>query len=175
MSKRVLTALAALSMAWATSALAETAPPNGSMSQPGFHHRIQDPVAWHKEKCVDHYARRAGRLAFLEAKLNLTDAQKGPWNAWRQAELDDAAKMRDACLANLPANPGTPPTILEREARIEKMMGARLAAMQSSRPALESLYAVLTPDQKAVLDHMAMGHRHGWHRHGMMMDHPRGD
>ena len=175
MSKRILTALAVVSTVWATSALAQTAPTDESTAQPGFHHHMKDPVAWHKEKCIDHYARETGRLAFLEAKLDLTDAQKAPYDAWQHVLLDGAAKMRDACLADVPANAGSPPTVLDREARAEKMMSTRLASLQASRPALEALYAALTPQQKAEFDHMAMaiGHRHGWHHHGMM-EHPEG-
>jgi len=174
MSNRILAAVAAIPLIWATSALAQSQPSNEPA--PGMHHEMRDPVAWHKEKCANHYAHMAGRLAFVEARLNLTDAQKAAWDAWRQGRLDVAAKMRDACVAAVPAQPGARPTILDREAQAEKMMSARLAGLQASRPALEALYAVLTPDQKAVLDRMATDHPGGWHhRHdGMMREGPGG-
>lgn len=132
-----------------------------------MHH--MDPIAWHNQRCVDRYARAAAEVAFLEAKLNLTATQRAAWNAWQQARLNDAAKMRDTCVADVPAHPGTPPTVLEREAQAEKMMSARLAGLQARRPALEALYAVLTPEQQTTFDHLAMSHRHHGH-HGMMME-----
>jgi len=133
---------------------------------------MKDWAAWHKERCADHYAGLAGQLAFLEAKLNLTDAQRGPWNAWREARLADAAKARDACVAAVPATPGARPTILDREAQMEQHLSARLAGLQARRPALEALYAVLTPEQKAIFDHLAGEGRHGMHEHhhGMMIE-----
>ncbi len=169
----------------ATAALAQTAQ-TGDQTLPGMHHFIKDPIAWHKEMCANHYAGLAAGLAFLEAKLDLTDAQRGVWSTWRQAWMDDAAKQREACIADIPAQPGTTPTILDDEARAEKMLSARLAGLQARRPALEALYAALTPDQKATLDHTVarFGHEHEhggmWHHHiGMggpdgMMDGPDG-
>jgi Spy/CpxP family protein refolding chaperone len=172
MSNRLLTSLAAISMVCATlgAAVAQTAQPANGPGSPGFH-QAQDPIARHNEHCANRYARTAAALAFLEARLNLTESQKASWTAWRQASLDDAAQMRDTCVADVPVHPGTPPTVLEREAQKEKMMSARLAGLQARRPALQALYAVLTPEQQATFDHLAMaaGHRHHWH-HGMMME-----
>jgi hypothetical protein len=83
--------------------------------------------------------------------------------------MDDAAKERDACIADMPAQPDARPTILEGEARIEKMLSARLAGLQARRPALEALYVALTPEQKAIFDHMGARHERGhgeaWHHH----------
>jgi hypothetical protein len=156
--------LAAVSMLASSVAWAQSAPaPAGDQTapMPGMHRPMNDPVAWHKERCVNHYAGLAGKLAFLEAKLDLTDAQRPAWSAWRQARIDDAVKERDSCLADVPPQPHGPPTILEGEARMEKMLSARLAGLQARRPALEALYAALTPEQKAILDRM--GGRHGHH------------
>lgn len=169
--------LAAIPLMFATAAMAQTTQPGDQSGTPaGLHQPMKDPIAWHKDMCSNRYAGLAGRLAFLEAKLNLTDAQRPAWNAWRQARLDDAAKMRDVCVADTPTQPGTPPTILEREARLEKMLSARLAGLQARRPAMEALYAALDPQQKATFDHLAVDRvhmmRHHWH--DMMMEHHGG-
>ncbi len=168
MSNRLLAAAAAISILCGTAAWAQPQPGSDPVSAPATH--MQEPVARHAERCGNHYARVAAGLAFLEAKLNLTEAQRTPWNAWRQARLDDAAKVRDTCVADVPAHPDTPPTVLEREAHREKAMSARLAGLEARRPALEALYAVLTPDQKATFDHLADGHRHHHWRHDVMME-----
>jgi len=169
LSKR-LALLAAIPILIGTAALAQSVQSSDQPApMPGMHRFMNDPVAWHKERCGDHYAGLAGRLAFLEAKLELTDTQRPAWNAWRQARMDDAAKQRDACVADVPAQPHARPTILEGEARMEKTLSARLAGLQARRPALEALYAALSPEQQKVLDRMGAphGHEHGgeWHHH----------
>jgi Spy/CpxP family protein refolding chaperone len=118
----------------------------------------KDRAAMHQQMCAERFADRAGRLAYLEAKLALTEQQRPLFNQWRQSVLDGAGKERAACQA-LTVSENAPPTIVQREDHLEKMLAAKLQDMQSSRPALQALYDALTPTQRAVLDHPH--HRHG--------------
>jgi hypothetical protein len=149
----------ALPVLWASSALAEDA------ARGDGEHRWHDRGAWHQQMCTERYAGKVGRLAYVEAKLALTDQQRPAWNKWRQAELDAAEQKRTGCLQNQPKE-GAKPTAIEREARLEKRLSTRLQQLQASRPALQALYDALTPDQKALLDSTAMRLGHREHHHG---------
>jgi len=160
----VATALTAL---LATAAVAETA--NGGdgpaptadapapSAKPWHLHLIhqRNPAAFPKDMCVERFARSAARLAYLEARLDLTEAQKPLWDKWAGAMANGRAAERESCLAGLPSG-GKPPTALERDDRVEKMLAAKLDTLKTARPALEALYQSLTPEQREVFD------RRGW-------------
>jgi hypothetical protein len=65
------------------------------------------------------------------------------------------------------------PTIVERQAMMEKGLEAKLASLKTIKPATAELYATLNDDQKKVLDrqgrkgHGEHGKRHGKSRDGM--------
>ena len=127
----------------------------------------KDPAAWHQHFCTERYARKAAHLAYLEAKLNLTDQQKPAWAKWRQTKIDAAEKWRTACLQHDWSKQENE-TALDREARVEKWLTARLQELQASRPALQALYDALSPEQKVVFDQTSRwrGHHHGgWFGH----------
>lgn len=157
--------LAAASIAaFCTPALAQSAP-----DKDGQHRSWQTPSkeqmdAWHAQRCKDHYAHQAGRLAYLQASLGITDAQRGTFDQWRDAILSAAKSHSDACLAHTPMQ-GHTHDALERNARIQKMLETKLAELRSERPALEALYTSLTPDQKKLFDREG-GHHHGHHHMG---------
>ena len=177
MPRNKFAALAAIPFLFASVAMAQTAPPQTvppeQMPQHMMHeHSLADRMAWHKKACGNMFAHQAARMAFLEAKLDLTDAQRPAWNKWRQARQDAATKERALCLDNMPKQ-DTRPNALEREARAEKFLTAKLQTMQTTRPALQALYEVLTPEQKAVFDHLSAKGHHGHgenHGHGAMHD-----
>lgn len=103
-----------------------------------------------KERCIDRIAHEAGLLAYTEVKLDLTPEQRPLWDKLNAAAQAGIEKQRQVC-----ATIGTedhPPTVLDREARVEQLLAARLALLQSTRPALEALYGALTPEQRALLD-----------------------
>ena len=163
MSALKLTLLLGVSILLSTSAMA--AYPNEERGSQGVAQEHQmTPDEWHRTMCVNRYARQIGRLAELEAKLNLTDKQKSLWSQWRQEKANAASKNRDACIAVAP-NPKAPPTILEHDALQEMNLKAKLYELEASRPALLTLYESLSPDQKAVLNYSVYRHRH--HRQGM--------
>jgi hypothetical protein len=107
--------------------------------------------------CKEGYAREAGFLAYLGAKLDLTPAQQPLWDNYYKSMLDSAGKLRQVCLDNA-GPPTSPPTALTRRDRMEKFLTARLDFLHATRPQLEALYQDLSPEQRAILDHP---HRHG--------------
>lgn len=166
MSKPGLVILAASSFLYCSLALAQDT--NRPYERGGSDRQWGDGGERHQDRCAEHYARRAGRLAYLEARLNLTEQQKAAWSKWRQIRLDTAEKRRSACLQHQP-NRDEHPTALDREARVEKFLSDRLQTLQASRPALQALYDSLSPEQKVVFDQSVArrGHHrrgHGWHR-----------
>jgi len=122
----------------------------------------KNPVEFHKSMCGEHYARKSAHLAYLEAKLNLSDKQKAAWTKWSQWELQSAQQQRDACLEITPKADGKL-TAPERESMMEKQMSLRLQGLQNSRPALQTLYDLLTPEQRTIFDSAPRHHDGGRH------------
>ena len=99
--------------------------------------------------CDDRADRMAGQLAYLEARLDLNDAQRAAFARWRDARLTAAQRQASACAARpLPARGANPPNPVERMARQEEMLRQRLADLQLQRPALEALYNSLSAEQR---------------------------
>lgn len=148
-------------------------PSDKSMTHEWHKPSAEEMAAWHAHMCNDRYAHEAGRLAYLEASLSVTDAQRSAFNQWRDAVLSNAKAHSAACLAHSKM-PDHFPNALERSAEMQKMLESKLAALQSERPALEALYQSLTPDQKKLFDregdhfghHHGRGMRFGFHRGG---------
>jgi len=111
----------------------------------------QDPQQW----CLDGLARRAGRLAYLGVRLNLTPQQQPLWEKVQGVAQDAQQKGRQLC-TSLKPEPST--TIMDRLDRREQFLSLKLSALQAARPALQALYQALTPEQRAILDHPL---RHG--------------
>lgn len=124
------------------------------------HHR-PDFAAMHKSMCEDHAAHTAAKLAFVEAKLSLTDAQKPLFAKWRQIVLESANKQKTACLAEAPPKPDARPTVLEREQKEETLLQAKLQMLQGTRPALQAFYDSLTDAQKESFNRLHEEHGHG--------------
>ncbi len=165
---RIIGVIAAVSMLPLTVAAQEgpatdqSAPPimGGPMDQDsgyghggwGWHrHRERFPWMTPQKWCTEAFARRAGFLAYLGAKLELS-AQKQPlWDAYHQAAMKAGANWRQVCLDNS-TTPQNGLTVIERRDRVEKMLTARLDGMRATRPPLEALYQSLTPEQRALVD-----------------------
>src|SRR4051794_5152490 len=88
---------------------------------PPARHNEHDRAEWMKNKCLSRFARSAGHLAYLQAKLQLTPAQQPLWDKWQQAVAAGAEKQRESCLASVPAA-GAEPTALDRDSRIQNML-----------------------------------------------------
>jgi hypothetical protein len=106
-----------------------------------------------QQRCEEHLAKRAGRVAYVAAKLNLTAEQRPLWDKLQGAMQANADKQHQLCAALKPAGERGQETVLDRVNRREQFLSARLAAIQQSRPALQALYQALSPEQKAIIDH----------------------
>jgi hypothetical protein len=116
---------------------------------------------WHRwadvspqQACIDRIARRAGFVATMGVKLNLTDQQKPLWDKVVSASQAAQSNERQVC-STLPTDAAArgSETVVDRMHHMQAMMQARLQGMQQAEPAVEALYNALTTDQKAMLDH----------------------
>lgn len=115
-----------------------------------------------KSMCLDMAARRIGDRAYLKARLELKPDQMTAWNAFEKAADEASAKTMARC-QTLPTEMKERPTYLERLTMEEDLMKARMATIEAVKPSLTALVAVLTPEQKAILDRPrgGMGHHGG--------------
>ena len=173
--------VAALGFAWMTSAtafdggfdgapqFAQAAPP---AAQPpaagGGADRRTDhmPSFSPKAMCEEHIARRIGNRAYLKSRLDLKPEQLSAWNIFEKA-ADEASVKEKAKCASLPTELKTPPSFADRFNQREEMMKTRLESLEAVKPSLMALYAMLTPEQRAILDRPMGpmgGHHHHWGR-----------
>jgi len=113
-------------------------------------------TAQFKQMCEDRYAREAGRMAYLEARLSLTPSEQPLFARWKSVKLDVAKKRATDCgqqSARIDRKASTP---VERMSREQDMLKKRLADLDAERPALAALYDALTPKQREAL---SGGHR----------------
>ncbi|RJF87484.1 hypothetical protein D3874_11035 [Oleomonas cavernae] len=101
-----------------------------------------------------------GRIAFLEAELKVTDAQRPLWNAFAEAIRANTRAMAGMMMemqgAMMPA-PGTAsPTLLQRIESHERMLAARLDSLRQLKAALQPLYAALDDSQRQTADKLLM-------------------
>ena len=103
-----------------------------------------------QQKCIDRLAWRAARLAYVEAKLDLTPEQRPLWDKVQAVAQSAEQKERQLC-GQLTPSPEA--TVLERIDRAQQFLSARLEALQAAKPAVQALYQALTPEQREVFDH----------------------
>ena len=150
----------------APSDLSETAAPPQEGGPPG---EMRDGMMGREQLCKDLFARKAGELAFLEAKLSLNTKQAPLFERWKQASLDVAKKRESDCAAREPrmGARGHRPGPVDRLAMEEDLLKKRLADIQAERPALAAFYDSLTPAQKEEFGHGDMRRMEG-HMHMML-------
>lgn len=107
-----------------------------------------------KQACIDRLARRAGLLAYIGAKLDLTAQQRPLWDKIQSAANDEAQQERKLCEA---IKPPEEETALDRLTRMEQVETTRLNGLKTALPELRQLYQELTPEQRAILDHPLRG------------------
>ena len=96
-----------------------------------------------------------GRLAYVKADLEITDAQTPAWNAYADAVRSRRTKMLDVHADMMKAKESG--NAVERmDARI-KGLEARLDGLKALKPATEALYAALSDEQKEKADHLLAG------------------
>ena len=154
---------------------ADAEPEAGPPPPPGMDHRMMRG-AERGQFCQDMYARKAGEMAFLEAKLQLNASQQPLFARWKTVSLDVAKRHEGECSGRMQkARTGQRPDVMQRLDREEGMLKTRLADIQAERPALDALYGALNPTQKQEFARAAR-HRMGERMHmamGMMRHAPQ--
>ena len=102
-----------------------------------------------KQRCLDRLARRVGRMAYLGVRLDLTAQQQPLWDKLVGVAKDSEQKARQLC-DSLKTEENA--TILERMDRGEQFLSLKLSALKAAKPAMQTLYQALTPEQRAILD-----------------------
>ena len=97
---------------------------------------------------VDPAAMAEAHLSDLKAQLKITTAQESAWQTFAAQAKAQAASMQ-AMRAQMQQDTGTAP---ERMAQRTTAMQQRAAGMATMTTAFSALYAVLTPEQKAIAD-----------------------
>jgi hypothetical protein len=104
-----------------------------------------------KQICEDRYAREVGRMAYLETRLDLNQAEQPLFARWKDVELDVAKRRSADCGQRMVRDDqrmGNPAARMGREA---DMLKKRLADLDAERPVLAALYEALTPGQREML------------------------
>ena len=105
---------------------------------------------------ADPAANADARLAFLKTTLKITDTQQAAWDAYAAKAKEQAgamATMRAQMAAT--AQAAAPDRIAQRT----ELMKQRTVSMEAMSAALKDLYAVFTPEQKAIADQQFGGWR----------------
>jgi LTXXQ motif family protein len=98
-----------------------------------------------------------GRIAFLRAELNITEAQAIAWNAFADAMRTNAKKLREVRAAMMPqpdAGQQQAPTMAERLDLQERWLLARLEGTRALKSAVTNLYGTLSEDQKKTANEL---------------------
>ncbi len=148
--------------------IAQAAPSDGPeiaapRQEDGSPSKMQDGMMRREHICKDLYARKAGALAFLEAKLSLSAKQAPLFARWKQTSLDVAKQHESDCSAHEPrtGTRGHRLNVVDRLTREEDRLKKRLADIQAERPALTAFYDSLTPAQKDEFGRGGMRHMAG--------------
>ena len=105
--------------------------------------------------------RRAQREKKLHDMLKLTSSQNAAWSTW----LAEATPMKPAG-ERMQRGERRRMAAPERMAQRIEMGQQRLVRMETQLAALNTFYAVLTPEQKKVFDEQSMRHGKGGHHMG---------
>jgi hypothetical protein len=97
--------------------------------------------------CRNISALKAGELAFLETKLQLTGSQQPLFARWKDISMDIAKRREGGCESRVERQRAGR-DLMERLDREEDRLKTRLADIQAERPSLSALYAALDPTQK---------------------------
>ena len=98
-----------------------------------------------------------GRIAFLRAELNITEAQASAWNAFADAMRTNAKKLaevRASMIARPDAGQQQAPTLAERLDQQERSLLARLEGTRALKSAVTNLYGTLSEDQKKTANEL---------------------
>ena len=181
-SKRLfLATIVMASCGYTAVASAQTTAPSPAGAQPQLQDRMyrgdsstirERMFGSHQERMAERVAKRQ---AELKAKLKITPAQEGAWTTFAASMQPPAGGMRsmhhDPKVKADMDKLTTPERIDKMRALRVERMTAMTAEMDKRGAATKAFYAVLSSEQKAVFDAVAMhGGRHG-SGHGMGGDH----
>jgi hypothetical protein len=94
-----------------------------------------------------------GALAFLKAELKILPTQDALWTTFADAVRTALKKVP----AHAPARPDPSTTWPDRLAAREKALEAQIDVLRALRPAVATLYAGLTPEQRKMAEELAGG------------------
>jgi hypothetical protein len=103
-------------------------------------------------KPVDMVAVATARLDNLKAQLKITAQQETAWQAFSEKAKQQAGNMQAMRDKMQPPAAATPLPAPERLEKATEFMKQRLAGMETMSQAVKDLYAVLSAEQKTVLD-----------------------
>jgi len=98
-----------------------------------------------------------GRIAFLRAEIEITEAQAGAWNAFADALRTNAKKigeMRGAMMPPSAVGSLQAATPMQRLGLEERWLSARLEGVRAIKAAFEALYAALSVEQQKTADEL---------------------
>ena len=96
-----------------------------------------------------------GRLAYIKADLEITDAQMAAWDAYANAVRARHATM-EGMRAELMKAKQSGSALQRLDARI-KAMESRIDSLRALKPVTEGLYAILSDEQKKKADQLLGG------------------
>ena len=123
-----------------------------------------------RQICDDRYAGEVGRMAYLEARLHLSDSEQPLFARWKNVRLDIAKRSAVDCNAHMALHDQDRADPVEHMRTEQTMLRQRLADLDEERPVFAALYTVLAPDQRQTLapprpmmmrDHGPMPHEMG--------------
>jgi len=132
----------------------------GAMGYGPMGHRMGPRGAFNPSAMAD------ARIAYFKSELKITPAQESAWKAFadqRKQQVEAMLALRANAQASAPA---TAPERLELR---NQMMKKRQEQMEKGTATFKDLYAVLTPEQKALADQrvaMRGGRGRGFNRPG---------
>jgi LTXXQ motif family protein len=98
-----------------------------------------------------------GRIAFLRAELNITEAQASAWNAFADAMRTNAKKLREVRASMMPqpdAGQQQALTMADHLDQQERWLVARLEGTRALKSAVTNLYGTLSEDQKKTANEL---------------------
>lgn len=173
MIRRSVFSLAAASLIFAGSALAQQPPAEPQAPTPGYPGTMMGPgmmshgdwAPWmmgmggHGMMMAPGMlqAFAEGKLAFLKSWLGVTEAQNGPWNTFADVVRAQAKSLAESQQKRMPTSQpeSTLPQWVDQHLQ---MMEEHLAAMKKIKPALDGLYQALTPEQRQKADQLVRMH-----------------
>ena len=98
----------------------------------------------------------AGRIAFLRAELQISDAQSKAWDAFADSMQKIGSQMKEADMPMMAE--GSAPQLLARLDSQERMLTARLEGVRAMKAAFAPLYDALSAEQRKTADDLLANH-----------------